>query len=69
MASDGSRGAYMYCSVTDPDIKQLEISAEENLREIANLFQDFCKELSPLSFPDLTLEELEEILLNWMVAV
>ena len=69
VASDGGRGAYMCCNVTDPDIKQLETSAEENLREIANLFQDFCKELSPLSFPDLTLEELEEILLNWMVAV
>lgn len=69
VAADGDRGAYMYCNVSDPDIQQLEISAEENLREIANHFQNFCEELSPLSFRDHTIEELEEILLNWMVAV
>ena len=69
LAEDGQRGVYVCCPVKDPEIEQLEVSAEKRLREIATLFHEFCEHLSPLLSRDHGIVELEEILLNWMVAV
>ena len=48
---------------------ELELNADTTVRELGNCFKNFIEQLSPLIHHDKTQEELEELLLNWLVSV
>ncbi len=65
---DGQR-AYLCNSVGGEETARLESSAELILSEIGKHFEEFCSEISPLLSHQYSLSELEEMILNWIVAV
>jgi hypothetical protein len=67
--SHDGQTAYVCNKISEDDVSALEATAEKTLREIAELFENFCEEISPLLSVQYERADLEEMLLNWMVAV
>jgi len=69
IADDDGDAVFICRSVKTFDGEEKELLAVKQLREIAVLFKKSCDDISPVTTNHLSYEDLEEMLLNWMVAV
>lgn len=66
--TDSDNSTYTITLPEDPPTSE-ELVAEQKLRDLATQFEEFSRELSPLTTIPLNVEDYEEILLEWLLYV